>query len=52
VEATGTLDEFEAHLVDKVIELTAPLFALFDFAEVDRTVYEQIVNAFVAGRVV
>ena len=52
VEATATLDEFESHLVDKVIDLTAPLFSVFDFAEVNRPIYEQIVNAFVAGRVV
>ena len=49
LEITGSLDEFEGQLVDKVIELTAPLFALFDFAELDRSFYEQIVNGFVAG---
>ena len=48
LETTGSLDEFEGQLVDKVIELTAPLFALFDFAEVARSQYEQIVNSFVA----
>lgn len=50
-EVTASLDELEAQLVDKVIELAAPLFRVFDFFEVDRTIYEQIVNAFVAGRI-
>ena len=50
LETTGSLDEFEGQLVDKVIELTAPLFALFDFTEVNRSIYTQIVNDFVAGR--
>ena len=50
LEITGSLDEFEGQLVDKVIELTAPLFALFDFTEVNRSIYTQIVNDFVAGR--
>ena len=49
-ETTGSLDEFEGQLVDKVIELTAPLFALFEFQEVNRSIYEQIINDFVAGR--
>ena len=49
LETTGSLDEFEGQLVDKVIELTEPLFALFDFAEINRSLYEQIVNDSVAG---
>lgn len=51
VETVGTLDEIEGQLVDRVIELTAPLFRVFDFAEVDRTIYEAIVNSFVAGQI-
>jgi hypothetical protein len=51
-EVAASLDELEAQLVDKVVELAAPLFRVFDFFEVDRTVYEQIVNAFVAGKIV
>ena len=50
-EVTASLDELEAQLVDKVVELCAPLFRVFDFAEVERSVYEHIVNSFVAGRV-
>ena len=48
-KAVGSLDECEARLVDKVIELSAPLFMVFDFAEVERSTYEQIVNRFVSG---
>jgi len=51
VEAAGSLDELEAKLVDKVIELAAPLFLVFDFFEVDRSIYEQLVNSFVAGKI-
>jgi hypothetical protein len=51
VDATASLDDLEAQLVDHVIALCAPLFRVFDFAEVDRSIYEQIVNNFVAGRI-
>jgi hypothetical protein len=50
-EVTASLDALEANLVDHVIAFCAPLFRVFDFAEVDRTIYEQIVNNFVAGKI-
>jgi len=50
-EVTGTLDEFESGLADKVIELISPLFRVFDFFELNRAVYEDIVNRFVKGEV-
>jgi TIR domain len=37
-------------LIDHVIQLTEPLFMLFDFKKFDRVVYEELVNHFVAGR--
>ncbi len=50
-EVSGSSDDFEAHLVDRVIDLAAPIFQVFDFFEVGRPIYEDIVNGFVAGRV-
>jgi hypothetical protein len=51
IEITATLDEIEAELVQKVKELVAPLFQLFDFFELNDSVYEDIVNRFVKGEV-
>ena len=48
---TFTLDEIESHLVEKVRELVAPLFTVFDFFDLAMTVYEDIVNRFVQGEV-
>jgi hypothetical protein len=50
-DLSGSLDELEADLVDKVVELAAPLFHVFDFFEVSRPVYEDIVNKFVDGQI-
>jgi hypothetical protein len=51
VAVEGTLDDFENRLVDIVIELLAPLFTVFDFFEVGRDIYEDIVNSFIGGNV-
>lgn len=51
LEVNGTLDEFEAQLVMKVEELVAPLLRVFDFFELDHSIYEDIVNRFVRGEV-
>jgi hypothetical protein len=49
---TFRLGEIDARLVDLVIDVLAPVFELFDFFMLSRDVYEEIVNAFVAGRIV
>lgn len=46
-----TLDDIEASLVEKVEEIVAPLFRLFDFFELSHEVYSDIVNRFVRGEV-
>ena len=48
---SGTLDEIEANLGKHVKRILAPVFALFDFAEFNDSVYDGIVNSFVAGKV-
>jgi hypothetical protein len=50
-DVAGTLDDIEAHLVDKVVDAIAPVFRLFEFFELPRPVYEDIVEKIVAGRV-
>ncbi len=50
-EIVGSMDELEARLVEKVIELVAPLFQVFDLFELGRPIYEELINNFVAGRV-
>ncbi len=50
-EVTGTLDQIEANLVRNVKQIVAPMFILFDFFELSDSVYEDIVNRFVAGEV-
>lgn len=49
---TSTLDELEGQLVDKVMALTSPMFQVYDFFDVGRPIYEELVNKFVADRVV
>lgn len=48
---TGSLQEVEANLAEIVKRLTAPILGLFDFFELDDSVYQQIVEDFVDGRV-
>jgi hypothetical protein len=47
---TVRLEQLESELVSLVKEVLAPLFALFDFFELNDRVYEDIINRFVAGR--
>ena len=47
----GSLQEVEGSLTEVVKQLTAPMFALFDFFELDDSIYQQIVEAYVDGRV-
>ena len=47
----GSLQEVEASLTEVVKQLTAPLLSLFDFFELDDSIYQQIVEAYVDGRV-
>ena len=48
---SGTLDEIEAHLGDHVKRIVSRVFSLFDFAEFNDSVYDGIINSFVAGKV-
>ena len=50
-EISTSTDEIEAKLVEKVKELLAPLFAVFEFFQLSDKVYEDIVNRFVKGEV-
>lgn len=52
VEVRSSLQGIEANLVPLVKQLVAPLFVLFDFFEVSDSVYEEIVDAFVRGKVI
>ncbi len=52
MEIHSTLEGLQTNLVGLVKELIAPLFVVFDFFELDDAIYEEIVDAFVAGRVV
>jgi hypothetical protein len=48
-EVSGSIDEFEKELVGKVETLLSPLFRLFEFFELGRPIYEDIVNKFIKG---
>lgn len=48
---TGSLQEVEGSLTEVVRQLTAPMLSLFDFFELDDSVYRQIVEDYVHGRV-
>lgn len=50
-EVETNSERIESELVDIVQKFTQPLFVVFDFFEVSRTVLEDIVNNYVAGRV-
>lgn len=41
--------QIRAEIVDRVIAVCEPMFALFDFAEFGRPIYEDIVHRFMAG---
>lgn len=48
---SGSLQRVERDLVEIVKELTAPMLALFDFFELNDSVYQEIVEAYVEGRI-
>jgi hypothetical protein len=50
-QITDSVEGLRKNIVDHVVNIAAPMFMLFDFAEFERTVYADIVNAYVAGRV-
>jgi hypothetical protein len=50
-QITDSIAGLRKDIVDHVMKIAAPMFMLFDFAEFQRPVYEDIVNGFVAGHV-
>ena len=48
---TGSLQEVEGSLTEVVKQLTAPMLSLFGFFEASDSTYQQIVEAYVDGRV-
>ena len=46
------LADLRAKLVNNVIEVLEPLFMLFNFKKFDRSVYEDLVTNYAAGRIV
>ena len=50
-EIDTTIEKLESNLVDNVEAFTKPLFILFDYFQLDRSVLEDVVNKFVQGRV-
>jgi len=51
-EVATQLSGIESELVILVKELVTPLFTLFDFFELSDQILEEIVNAYVEGRVI
>lgn len=47
----GSLQELEGNLTDVVRDLTAPMLSLFDFFELSESVYQEIVESYVDGRI-
>lgn len=47
----GTLQEVEGNLAEVVKELTEPMLALFEFFELSDSVYQEVVEAYVEGRI-
>lgn len=50
-EISISLQDIESNLVENVIELLNPLFTLFDFFQVNKEKYEELVNNFVKGKI-
>jgi len=50
-EVETAIERVEPDLVDLVEQITAPLFVIFDFFEVQKSILEGIVNNFVNGKV-
>ena len=51
-EIHSTLEGLQTNMVGLVKEIVAPLFVLFDFFQLNDAIYEEIVNAYIEGRVV
>jgi hypothetical protein len=51
-QIVDSLGNFMPRIVDHVMQITGPLFMLFDFKKFDRKIYEEIVTSFVRGEVV
>ena len=51
-EIHSSLDGLQTNLVGLVKEIVASLLVVFDFFQLDDAIYEEIVNAYVEGRVV
>lgn len=50
-EIDTTVEKLESDLANNVEAFTKPLFILFDYFELNKSVLEDIVNKFVQGRV-
>ena len=50
-EVDTTIEKVEPDLVDLVQQITTPLFVIFDFFEIQKSILEEIVNNFVNGKV-
>jgi hypothetical protein len=50
-EVSTSLQDIEANIVSLVKQLLSPVFILFDFLELSESIYEDIVNKFVQGKV-
>lgn len=50
-EIETAIEKIEANLTDLVEQITTPLFVVFDFFEVQKSILEEIVNNFVNGKV-
>jgi hypothetical protein len=50
-EVDTAIERIEPDLVNLVQGITTPLFVLFDFFQIDKSILEEIVNNFVDGRV-
>lgn len=50
-QITDSLDGIRSNMVDHVIKIAEPMFMLFEFAQFNLTVYEEIVKAYVNGHV-
>lgn len=50
-EVETTIEDIESNLVDLVERFTQPLFVVFNFFELNRSILEDIVNRYVSGEV-
>ena len=49
--AVGSIDYIENNLVTVVKSIISPVFLLFDFTEFDDSIYEDIINKFISGKI-